>query len=400
MNPNTYFAIGSRVLLPKSLALALSVLLLTGCSGEAATPTEPKTVAPSPIAAKDMQVIVAPDSLRSRLRVEVLADRPWFEMLRVSGVVRLDEQRVARIGTTVTGRIEQIFVQPGDRVTRGQVLATLNSTELAQAQLGYLKALSGRQLKAREAQRARTLVESGVISEAELQRRENESQELGYEVSALEDQLRVLGMSPEAIRTLAKTRKINSSASLVAGIAGTVIERNIVPGQVVQVTDDAFKVADLSQVWVVAEVPEQTASALSLGQRVEINFPALGDAAPRTGDIIHISAVVNPQTRTIAVRSEVDNADGRLKPDMLAQLQIRTRQTQALVVPVSAIVRENNADFVFVEQADGAFRLRPVQLGAVMNKERPIRDGVQPGERVVVEGAFHLNNERRRQELE
>ncbi len=380
--------------LPLFLVLILLLLLLNGCSSETAPPTPP------PAAAKDTQSILPTDAMRSRLHVDALAERPWGEILRSPGVVRLDEQRVVRIGTTVTGRVEQIFVQPGDRVERGQVLATLNSTELAQAQMSYLKALSGRQLKAREAQRARSLVESGVISEAELQRRENDSQELGYEVSALEDQLRVLGMSPEAIRMLANTRKINSSAPLVAGMSGTVIERNIVPGQVVQVTEDAFKVADLSHVWVVAEIPEQAAAELRIGQRVEINVPALGDAPPRIGDIIHISALVNPQTRTIAVRSEVDNTDGRLKPDMLAQLQIRIRQTQALVVPMSAIVRENNTDFVFVEQADGSFRLRAVHLGAAINRERPILAGVQPGERVVLDGAFHLNNERRRQELE
>ncbi len=243
-------------------------------------------------------------------------------------------------------------------------------------------------------------LESGVISEAELQRREQTLEELRFDVSALADRLRVLGMSDKAMSTLAKTRKIDSNALMTAGIDGTVIERKIAPGQVLQPSDDAFTVADLSHVWVVAQAPEQAATDLKIGQTVRINFPALDEDAPRAGKVIFISPTVNPQTRTVAVRSDVDNADGRLKPDMLAVMEIQENARSLPIVSARAVVRENNRDYVFVEQANGTFRLTQVALGAEYQGQRPVLGGLTGGEVIVMDGAFHLNNERRRTELE
>lgn len=390
---------------PRNIPYTLPVLmacglLLAGCDDQAA-PAATAVSAPAEQARpQDPNVITPSASLRQRLTVAPLERGVWRDIQRVPGTVRLDEQRMARIGSAVSGRVSSILVQPGDTVRRGDVLAMLNSPELADAQLAYLKALSGRHLKAREVQRARSLVDSGVISEAELQRRENDLDEVSFDVSALADRLRVLGMSQQAIDTLASTRRIDSSAPLTASLDGTVIERKIAPGQVLQATDDAFTVADLGHVWVVAEIPEQAAAHLSVGQKVEISFPALGEDTPRKGELIYVSATVNPQTRTIAVRSDVDNADRRLKPDMLALMVIQGEGVERPIIPDRAVVRENNADFVFVQQPDGAFRLTPVTLGAERNDQRPVLDGLRDGESIVVDGAFHLNNERRRQELE
>lgn len=383
----------------RSIVLSCSLLIASGLA-PIVTHAAPNPPSATDSTAQDPNRVAPPDSLRARLKVAPLELAEWREVQRVPGTVRLDEQRMARIGSAVSGRVDTIRVQPGDTVRRGDMLATLNSPELAEAQLAYLKALSGRQLKAREAQRARALVESGVISEAELQRRENVLDEVSFDVSALADRLRVLGMSRQAIDTLARTRKIDSNAPLTAGIDGTVIERKIAPGQVLEASDDAFTVADLAHVWVVAEIPEQAASRLSVGQQVEISFPALGEDAPRQGELIHVSATVNPQTRTIAVRSDVDNADRRLKPDMLAVMTIHSGMERLPVIPSAAVVRENNADHVFVQQADGAFRLTPVMLGAERKGLRVVRKGLTAGEMIVTDGAFHLNNERRRQELE
>lgn len=380
---------------PSSLLVLTLSLILAGCQDAPPPPATPTAAAP-----QDPYRITPAASLRERLSLATVEIGEWREIERVPGSVRLDERRMARIGSAVSGRVSSILVQPGDKVERGDVLSILNSTELAEAQLAYLKALSNRQLKAREVQRARALVDIGAISEAERQRRETDLDEVSFEVSALADQLRVLGMTPQAIEQLAKSRKINSSAPLTAGLAGTVISRSIAPGQVLQATDDAFVIADLAHVWVVAEVPEQAASDLSVGQQVRLRFPALDDEAPRVGELIHISATVNPETRTIAVRSDVDNADGRLKPDMLAIMEIHGRAQRVPVIDARAVVRENNLDYVFVEQTDGSFRLTPVTLGPEREGKRPVLGGLEAGARIVTDGAFHLNNERRRQELE
>jgi cobalt-zinc-cadmium efflux system membrane fusion protein len=390
------------ILLPLVLG---SSLLLTACGEQSqATPVPAASASTAnsatPKVTKDSALITPKDSLRARLTLAPVPIEPWREIQRVPATVVLDERRMARIGSAVSGRVNQIRVQPGDLVQRGEVLAILHSSELADAQLAYLKALSGKNLKSHEAQRARSLLASGVISAAELQRRENMLDEVSFDVSALADRLRVLGMSQNAIDTLAKTRKIDSTATITAGMAGTVIERKIAPGQVLQPSDDAFTVADLSHVWVVAQAPERAVSDLGIGQEVEIAFPALGEDAPRAGKIIFISPTVSPQTRTVAVRSDVENTDGRLKPDMLAVMEIQENAQSLPVIPSRAVVREGNQDYVFVEQADRSFRLTRVDLGIERRGKRPVLGGLNGGEIIVMDGAFHLNNERRRTELE
>ena len=184
----------------------------------------------------------------------------------------------------------------------------------------------------------------------------------------------------------------------MAPISGSVVERKVTQGQVVQPSDALFSIADLSRVWVVAEVPEQQAAKVRVGQSVEIEIPAL--AARRIAKLNYVADTVDPQTRTITVRSELDNRDRLLKPAMLATFLIESGPVAQLVVPVGAVVRENDADYVFVEVSAGRFKLLETKLAAARGGMRPVVSGLQNGQKIVVEGAFHMNNERKRKELE
>ncbi len=247
-------------------------------------------------------------------------------------------------------------------------------------------------------ERARQLFASDVIGRAELQRRESELAIASAEQRAAADQLRVLGMSQAAISRLGNNGAINSVTPVVSTVAGTVVERRITQGQVVQPADALYVVADLSEVWVTAEVPEQQAALVRTGQAVDIEVPALG--ARLTGKLIYVADTVNPETRTVTVRSRVDNAGRQLKPAMLATMLIQAAAVERIVVPAEAVVRENNADHVFVETAPRSYRLTPVRLGPEGGGQRPVLDGLKAGERIVAAGAFHLNTERKRKELE
>ncbi|WP_354679066.1 efflux RND transporter periplasmic adaptor subunit, partial [Cupriavidus plantarum] len=233
----------------------------------------------------------------------------------------------------------------------------------------------------------------------ELQRREGEFAIASAEMRAYRDQLRVLGMSQAAIATLAKSGSIDSFSPLYSSISGTVVERNVAQGQVVQPADALYTVADLSRVWVVAEVPEQQAAQVAEGQSVDIEVPSLGNGnGAITGKLIYVGRIVNPQTRTVLVRTELDNREGRLKPAMLASMLIAGKAVEQLVVPESAVVRDGNDEGVYVEMPNHQFRLTKVKLGAESDGMRVVLGGVKPGDRVVVEGAFHLDNERKRLE--
>jgi cobalt-zinc-cadmium efflux system membrane fusion protein len=247
-------------------------------------------------------------------------------------------------------------------------------------------------------ERARQLLAADVIGSAELQRRESELAISMSEQRAAADQLRVLGVSQKSLERLSSTGAINSVSPVVATMAGTVVERRVTQGQVVQPSEVLFSIADLSRVWVEADVPEQQAGQVKAGQNIEVDIPSLGQRL--TAKLIYIADTVDPVTRTVTVRSELDNTDRTLKPAMLATVLIETRPTSRLVVPGTAVVRESESDQVFVEVAPGEYRMTPVRLDKAIGDVRPVLSGLKEGERIVTDGAFHLNNERKRKETD
>ncbi|GJG98610.1 efflux RND transporter periplasmic adaptor subunit [Cupriavidus pauculus] len=376
------------------LSIAAAVVMaisLAGCS------KEPEAVAEAP---KMPPGVVKPEeNLQKTLKVAPINTSPFSEMLRVSGRIDFDEQRVSRIGATVTGRVTDLYAILGQEVKAGQVLARLHSSELGAAQMAFLKAEAQNDLQARNAERARQLFDADVIGRAELQRRQSEYAIAAAEMRAYRDQLRVLGMSAQAISTLARNGSIDSYSPVFSSISGTVVERNVAQGQVVQPADALYTVADLSRVWVVAEVPEQQAAQVGEGQNVDIEVPSLMNNNGRiTGKLIYVGRTVNPQSRTVLVRTELENKEGRLKPAMLASMLIAGKPIDTLVVPGSAVVREGNDESVYVETAPGQYRLTKVKLGSESDGMRVVQSGIKAGDRVVVEGAFHLDNERKRLE--
>jgi membrane fusion protein, heavy metal efflux system len=366
-------------------------IALTGCGKsvepeKAAEPVDPNQVELSP-------------QLQSQIKTFQVVEADIREVLRIPGSIQVDEQRVARMGAPVTGRITDIDVVLGQDVKEGQLLATLNSTELAQNQLTYIKAQQQIALQTKAVERARLLLEADVIGAAELLRREAELSAAQADLNAARDQLEILGMSDKAIAQISQTSQIRSYSSVSARLAGTVISRKVNLGQVVQPAEELFIVADLSHVWAVAEVPEQQVELIQEGEEVTIEIPALGDREI-TGKLIYVGDIVNPKTRTVTVRTDLKNSNHDIKPDMLVSMLVQSKPVQRPVVPLQGIVRENDRDHVFVQVAPNKFRLREVVLGSEYNGKVTIVNGVDIGEVVVADGAFHVNNERKRKELE
>ncbi len=371
--------------------LIASVLALSAC--------KKATVQEASNAQSDALRVMATDSLQAQLQITEVVSQDVSDTIRVAGQIDFDEQALTRIGSSVTGRVTQIQATLGQVVDKGDTLALINSSELSGAQLSYLKARSEKELHRRNMERAKTLFQSDVISAAEFQRRESEYEIAVAETRAAQDQLRVLGVSPSSIERLANTGTIDSVASVMATIKGVVVERKIAAGQVVQASDVMFAVADLSRVWAVAQVPEQQVGQVKVGQSVSIEVPALGHEKLE-GKLIYVGQTVNPESRTVLVRTALDNKSGRLKPSMLASMLIESTPVKRLVIPISAVVRQDDADHVFVQEADKRYRLTPVTLAAEHSGLRVVLDGLTPGMRIVSEGAFHLNNHRNLKEMD
>lgn len=370
--------------------LNLLIVALAGCNDNQALHNEVNQ-------AKDPSVVqIAPEFLK-RLAI-VPASEGWVaETMRVPARVEVNEHRMARVGSAVTGRVTEIHAYLGQAVKRGDVLTTLNSTELSDAQLAYLKALSDEGLQRRAVERAKLLFAADVIGEAELQKRQADLVQAQAELHASYEQLKVLGMSKIAINKLASSRRVHSVSTINSTLDGVVIERKVTPGQVVQPADILYTVADLSHVWLVAEVTEQDALLVKMGEVVQAEVPALGGKRFE-GRLIYIADIVDPDRRTVTVRMDVENKERLLKPEMLASMLILGQPQRQLVVPASAVVREENKDYVFVQLDNQRFQLRRIQLGPEVHGFSPVQGGIKTGERIVIDGAFHLNNERKRAE--
>jgi len=206
-------------------------------------------------------------------------------------------------------------------------------------------------------------------------------------------------MSAAALQQLETSRVINSVVDVLSTIEGRVLERKITMGQVVEAAETIFTVADLSNVWLVADVPEQSARVLHAGTALEADIPAL-PGRHIAGKLSYVSAIVNQETRTVRARMDLPNREFLYKPAMLATITLREGGENRRVVPASAVVRENNQDNVFVQTAANTFVLRPVILGLEYRSYRVLENGIGEKDRIVLNGAFHLNNERKRRSIQ
>lgn len=340
-------------------------------------------------------VIVSPD-LRKMIVDGTVQISPFVEEVRASGRIDFNELFLSKIGANVTGRVTDILAIPGQSVKQGDVLARIVSTELTQSQLSFLKAKSMSQLADQAANRARILYKEDVIALAELQRREAESKSARAEYRAANDELRVFGMDQASIDRLSQSGVIESINLVKATIPGEIVERKINKGQVVQPSDGLFTIADLSTLWAISEVPESNSYFMRKGQKATVIIPALRNQEIE-GIVKHVDSIVNPQTRTVVVRMEIMNKTGLIKPGMLATMLIESQATEKLVVPVSAVIREDNQDHVFIRLSDDKYRMITVKLEPEGKGYRPVTSGLTQGQEIVLNGAYHLNTERKRQ---
>ncbi|WP_255550788.1 efflux RND transporter periplasmic adaptor subunit [Granulicella sp. dw_53] len=363
-----------------------SIFLTEGCK---------KKVAPTPVAEQgDPAEITVTPELGSNLKLGTPQMRDVLGTLQVSAHVQTDASRIARVGSPVAGRILKLLVFEGEYVHAGTTLAMLHSTSLSDTQLSLVKAFSQQTLAEAAARRAEQLVAADVIGQAELERRRAELLQANAEVASFRTQLRGLGMTEAQIQNLEKTRRLSADYPIVTPNSGTVLERKVTIGQVVQPADPAFTIADLSNVWIVANVPEEDAGRLQRGMEVVVRIPAL-PTEKIGGHLSYVAPIVDPATRTVEVRMELPNTHSLFKPDELATMIFTGSTARELTIPQTAIVREDNKDYVFVETAPNKFLLREVELGDEVEDRRVLRSGVTQPERIVLDGAFHLNNQRK-----
>jgi len=316
------------------------------------------------------------------IRVMPAASAPMPEAEPVAARIAFDEDHTARVSAPLAGRVSQILVQPGQQVKAGQPLAVLASPDLAAASADEKKAASDARLKDSALARARLLFDAGVIARKDFEAASSDSEQSTAELDRARQRLRALGASGAAAGAL----------TLASSVAGTVVDRQINPGQEVRPDLPAplFIVSNLDQLWLVADVPEQLALTLSLGQEVKIDVDAL-PGKQYTARVAYVGEMVDPNTRRIPVRCVLANADHKLRPEMFARVHFQGGQVQTgIPLPNEAIVVDGRDEYVFVQSKAEKYERKRVHVarrGPVMSY---IDSGVEAGQQLVVAGALLL----------
>lgn len=369
----------------KTRYLLLLIFLIFGSCGGDSEIADPKKINPN-------EVIANADMLK-QIKFEAAKIIPIKRTLDIPGSIEVKQKLLARIGSPVQGRIIEINGELGDTVKQGDVLAVINSTELAKQQLAYIKSVQMVELKTKAYERAVLLFDADVVSEAQKLQRKTELSSAKADMEASKDQLFVMGMTVAEIEAIKSETQIDAITNIVAKIDGKIIKKNVNVGQVVDPTEDIFTIAMLNEVWGVAQIPERQIGFLKEGDDLLIDVPAYEEKLVE-GKITYLGDIVDPVTRTVTIRTEIDNNHGLLKPDMLITMKVSGMKIEKVGVPINAIVSIDDIPNIFVKTDKNKFLLRPVTLG-IKNKEFVhIDDGLLEGEDVVIDGAFHLNNER------
>jgi RND family efflux transporter MFP subunit len=356
--------------------------------------TDAATAAPT-----DLQVELATDDLKkAQIRTSKVTTGTTAVKLRVPGVVKPNEYQLVRVTSLVGGIVRQVPVILGDHVRRGQPLAVIFSSELAEAQTQYLAHLAELEADHKKLERTQTLVRLGAASKQEEEEVAATHAAHEAEVRASLERLKLLGAGDQQIAALKRAGQIDANFTVPAPIKGVLLTRTANPGLVVNTAQELFTVADLSNVWVIASVNEQDFASVRVGSAASITVPGYAGRVWK-GRVAYIQPQVDPNTRTAQARVEVVNPDEILRIDMYADVEFTSASAVGPVVPEAAVqaIGERQVVFLPIKDNEGSFTLRLVSLGPLSNGFYPVLAGLRPDDLVVTAGSFILKAEAVRQ---
>lgn len=369
---------------------------------------EAKAMGSSTSPGSDPDTVVAADAQSRALKLETVEARPFRVAKSATGRIAFNEDASTPVFTPFTGRVLRLLAKPGDAVQRGALLFEIDTPDLVQvesdliaASAALLKAKNQLELATRVAVRQRDLYEAQAVSQKDLEQaqadlRNAQSDLRGAEglLTAVRDRLRIFGKRDEDIARIERTHQIDRVSQVNAPIDGTVIARKVGPGQFVKPDnpDPLFTLADLSTMWLLANVYETDIPLIQVGQALHVQILAYPNEVFRAR-IAYVGVAADPTTHRVAVRAEVANPGHKLKPEMLASFVILTDEERYRpAVPATAIVRDGATTSVWMAVGPNRFTRREVDVGFEQGGVVQIVAGLRPGERIVAEGALFLSN--------
>lgn len=354
-------------------------LCISACNREAPPPPPKKplaTVTGERVVFSDPKAI---PSLLSLVQVRLEAERK----ARIPGRMAWDEELTVRVRSPLVGKVDEILVQPGSKVSKGQTLATLYSPDFGMAQAELRRAEAEYARKHKSLERVRELFAHGVVARKELDEAEADYDEAHSELERTQAKLKLYG---------AENRGVDERFALKSPLSGVVVAKNINPGQEIQSDGNGgplFIISDPASLWVLLDASESDLHGIDLGESFTL-YTKLYPEQKFTGVVEHIADYVDPDTRTVKIRGQVANPQHKLKADMFVNAEVDLPPARHPLIPPKAVVTAGGDNFVFVGESESVFARRKVEAGAEERGLRPILSGLKPGEKVVVDGAIYL----------
>src|SRR6185437_13530387 len=363
-------------------AMAVSALALpaalAGCSGKVAGPQQ------APAATGDVSLTAGQ---HRNIRLYTVAPAKFRKAVETTGSVDFDNDQATSVLAPFSGPVSRLLVAPGDSVKKGAPLAVVDSPDFAAAISAYRKALATARTSRRLADLDKDLLQHNGVAQREAAQAETEADR-----DAALQSLVSLNVPAESIKDIQQGRPVARLEGIIRSpLTGTVVEKLITPGELLQAgTTPCFTVADLSRVWVMAQVFGSDLALVHLGDPADV----WADTGPNKfpGRVDNIAALVNPDTRSVAVRVVVDNLERLLRKQMYVRVRIQAREAgSGLLIPVSAVLRDDeNLPFVYAAEPDGSFARRHLTLGDRVGDQYDITEGLEAGDQIVVDGGIFV----------
>ena len=335
------------------------------------------------------------DSQLASVKVEPVGEREFPIEKQAVGSVDFNEDMTLQVFTPYPGRIIGLFAKVGDDVKKGQTLFTIDSPDLLTAESTLIAAAGVLEFTTRNLARLKALYATRAVSQKDMEQATSDQQAAEGALRAGRDSVRLFGKTDAEIDRIIAERMADPTLVVPSPISGRITARNAAPGLYVQPGNAPapYSVADISTMWMLANVPETDSPALRVGQEVKVSVSAFADRVFE-GKIVTVTSMVDPNTRRVLIRSEIENPQHELRSGMFANFVIRTGDpVRSVAVPLDGVVREGDGTQTAWVTADRRrFTRRSVKIGLPYEGYRQILEGLQPGELVATEGAIFLSN--------
>ncbi len=386
----------------KSFKYLLYTFLIIAFLSSCSKPAEETPQEESPKAETNNIVQLSAESLKQiKLETETVSLQPLTGFISIPAKVITNQDYEAQVGSLVQGRVHKVFVKIGDFVKAGHVMMTVEGFDIGSIKSGYLKAKAELDYTKANYERQKKLFDEKIGSQKVVMETQAEYQKAMAEFKAEDNKIHSIGLSDDdVINGKSADEHTASTLPIKSPISGVVVERNVVIGQLVDPTINAFKVINNSSLWVDGQIYEKDLNKINHKTKAVFTTSSY-PGEEFDGNVIYIGQTVDESSRTIMIRGEFRNKNNKLKPQMFGELQLPIGENaMAIIIPDEAVVKDADQYYVFVQTGETTFEQRMVKTGISLNNRIEIKEGLKVGEKVASKGVFYLKSELKKSELE